>query len=504
MKKVQGLYMIGMLASVFLGLFLVSVFGIILLKSDKSSNIAESVPEIEHLETKLENTSKSPQTSKVINNRTEPNINRFDVLRVCPDSHIITRNSFENSDLSIFTNECWQTLEEYFDAREYVGHRGSTWITIPETMSNERIFKQPQTDRDLVLEALKQEECLFTEVPFLSPELNKACHAESFTAFAAFTDACGVQTNTLHFDGVYEEFRSLYRGSLYVDEESLYPNTPRPSIERIIARNKNTQIIWATNKQGIINQNQFDRVSANDSESLLYSIWMNKKCAEFGLEKLLFSPEDVDRKTYDKLMEIGNALGVSLDEVPDARYTHVIAENLSKVMFAIAAHFGDFTASLSTVVFNLEHPHTTEIQSYLRQEYPWTDIVSFNQSAIQFGGTIEHSNEPLKELINVLKESIQGLVQFDELGYQYDLQWLVDHLCNRICGAFNMNAIRAKQLNDEHSRPQSKPSDQPDSDYINCEQAIDYINEENVLDFRQSVKLDEFEQVARELEILVW
>ena len=92
------------------------------------------------------------------------------------------------------------------------------------------------------------------------------------------------------------------------------------------------------------------------------------------------------------------------------------------------------------------------------------------------------------------------------LGYQSDLPWLVDHFCNRVCGQFNIQAIRAEQ----HSESQSEGGESEltgqsaRNDYISWPQAIESINFDNRLESNQSLKLDEFERVARELEVLDW
>ena len=120
-----------------------------------------------------------------------------------------------------------------------------------------------------------------------------------------------------------------------------------------------------------------------------------------------------------------------------------------------------------------------------------------------------YSSDPLQDLVKLLTRSMNGLVQLDDHNYEYDLPWLVNQFCNRMVGAFNKQAImrdmNSESLTDEIQRSRSNLQvEGPNTDYINCQQAIEYINSESLLEFRQSVKLDEFERVARELEVLDW
>ena len=424
------------------------------------------------------------------------------IMSLCPDNATITRDMSSLSDTASFTQDCWAALEARFNPKEYVGHRHSTWINIPDSMPNERLFASPQTDKVLVLEAMNRQECQFDSQPFLRPELNKACNAESLTAFAAISAACGNHQRYLDSDGIYGELHSLYRGSIYVNRETLHSTLQSSGTEQTIARQKNSQIVRSINKQGIVNHKQYDRIRLRDAESTLYALWMRKKCSEADVASLVLTSDGTDQSTYSQLMDIGIRLGVRLNELRPTQRSN-LAENVSNVLYVMAAHLGDLTASYSSAVFELEV--TDKLRAATLERNPWITDLKFNQDTGDFGVEVLHDPNPLQALVSVITRSVGGLIQLDELGYQYDLPWLVDHLCNRVCGQFNIQAIRAEQRSESQSERESKLTGQPPrDDYISCQQAIEYINSDIRLEFNQSLMLDEFTRVARELEVLDW
>lgn len=435
----------------------------------------------------------------------DPPVSMVDVIRVCPDNATISRNSRATWSTASFTEECWETLETHFNHKEYVGHRNSEWIKFPNAMTHRRVFEDPKHDRDAVLAAIEQPECQFDSDPMVRPELNDTCQAESLTAFAAFTAACGIQRNYLHDDDITHE--SAFRGNMYLDKGQRNPNWNGSGVEAVIARMENIHLKFATNKQGIINSKQYDRYAIYRSESILYSLWMNRKCAEFDIDTLLISSDGLDRTLYDRIVNIGEVLGVAEDELSDPPRRREVAENLSRVMYSMAAHYGDFTASLSEVAF--DPSASAGLKTYLSQQHPWVENASFIVHESDFGREIVYSSEPLQDLVKLLTRSMNGLVQLDDHNYKYDLPWLVNQFCNRMVGAFNKHAIM-RDMNSENQSDETQrlrnhlQAEGPNTDYINCQQAIEIINSESLLEFRQSVKLDEFERVARELEVLDW
>ena len=468
-------------------------------EADSQASLNEGIVDTEG------NISSSGDPETYARSTSEPPVSMLDVIRVCPDNATILRNSRATWSTASFTEECWETLETHFNHKEYVGHRNSEWIKFPNAMTHRRVFENPKLDRDAVLAAIEQPECQFDSDPMVRPELNDTCQAESLTAFAAFTAACGIQHNYLHSDDLFNE--SATRGNLYINKGDLDPNWNGRGIEAQIARVKNIHLMFATNKQGIINSKQYDRYTIYRSESILYSLWMEKKCAEFDVDTLLISSDGLDRSLYDQIVNIGEVLGVAEGELSDPPYKQEVAENLSRVMYTMAAHYGDFTASLSEVAF--APSASVRLKAYLTQQHPCVENASFIVDESDFGREIVYSSDPLQDLVKLLTRSMNGLVQLEDHNYEYDLPWLVNQFCNRMVGAFNEQAIirqrHAERKSDETQRLRNHLQEEgPNTDYINCQQAIEYINSKSLLEFRQSVKLDEFERVARELEILDW
>ncbi len=498
--QIGFLIVAGILVSVAIYLLIQFNFSPSAYEVDRQATLSEDIVDIEG------NVSSSSDPETYTGSTNEPPVSMVDVIRVCPDNATISRDSRATGSTASVTEECWETLETHFSHKEYVGHRNSEWIKFPNAMTHRRVFEDPKRDRDAVLAAIEQPECQFDIDPKVRSELKNTCQADSLTAFAAFTAACGIKRNYLHnYDFTYE---SAFRGGLYLDKGQRYPNWKGSGVEAQIARMKNIHLSFATNKQGIINNKQYDRFAINDSESLLYSLWMKKKCAQFDIDTLLISSDGLDQTLYDRIVNIGEVLGVAEDELSDPPRRREIAENLSRVMYSMAAHYGDFTASLSEVAF--DPLASAGLKTYLSQQHPWVENASFIVDESDFGREIVYSSEPLQDLVKLLTRSMNGLVQLDDHNYEYDLPWLVNQFCNRMVGAFNEHAIM-RDMNSESQSDAVRSSvkhlqieEGPNTDYINCQQAIEYINSESLLEFRQSVKLDEFEHVARELEVLDW
>ena len=164
------------------------------------------------------------------------------------------------------------------------------------------------------------------------------------------------------------------------------------------------------------------------------------------------------------------------------------------VLSVIAAHFGEYSA---TVLYSSHRVGTHRFQdrwvnpdlvSANRQQHSWmkyfptaSNLSTFGQLGgdLQNVGALWGDTEYNKDYVFFVDRSIDGLLELDKAGVEYDLAALVDQLCRRLT-----EFDRKKGVHD-----------------LNCRDAIEELNLKPKISFKKGLKLDEFKKIAVELGV---
>lgn len=362
------------------------------------------------------------------------------------------------------SDECLATLDSYFMNMRFVPKGGYDWIELQGHITNGRIFANPRLDQELVFEALQRVECQFEEGSQFRPDLNNACHAESFTVYSSFFQIC------------YQGERGLKLHDIIVDWSDFY-KSDRPSA---VEKWDEVLALASMNDDGEINTRQYSRLKEEVWETALLDEWYKRQCAEYEIDSFLLEPASRNHQQFEQLRIVSNNLRMNLPSKANEFTSRRINVFMFDVIHAMAARFGDETASLL-------YPNTREILhsvdktlvAFNRKQYPWIEALheagnlgKFGRSPINFPGS-------QKEFTKFVEATIEGLTALEESGTIYDLGMLVDQVCRRV-----PPHIKAKANQD-----------------VNCRTAIDALRANVNLDVQNISMLDKFEREVLELEI---
>lgn len=265
-----------------------------------------------------------------------------DLMEACPDPFM---------GRELLSEECRSMLEPFFIELPYIPELGFQWLHLPERMTYRRIFEAPQQDRALVLDALQRPECCFEDgEQGVRAELRESCHAESFYVMASFTSICFRMTDSRNIVDDYG-FKWYYEPTEVVEEHL-------------------TEL--ATGLDGRLNQTQYTRFKEDVWHTALVDHWYRMKCEEYDSRSMTIDREDRDAEFRDLLQSMLARLSGG---PPDRRTTGYRNADYDDALYAIAAHLGDFSASLLFVSRNQYHAGYNVISSsffrQMIQQYPW-------------------------------------------------------------------------------------------------------------------------------------
>ena len=386
-----------------------------------------------------------------------PPVTIEDLIEACPEPFIWGYNGF-----GVISEQCVSMLEPFFIDLPYIPKNGFQWLQFPDRITYRRIFEDPRQDRELAFDALSRAECRFEDGELIRPDLRETCHAESFYVFSSFTNICRW----------YWDSRDLRDYDLYDSNINIKP----------------TAGLWeghlselATREDGSLNLALYTRLKQDVWHTALATHWYRRKCQEYDLESIVLDSAGRDLDYYNILTTVTERLNITPKLGDEGRQ---IESDTYQVMSIIAAHFGEFSASILYARERIGNRwgETTRVDSSLvaanHRQYPWLKTFR-NVNKLTRYGLVEP--EPLDgkwDYWGLIRVSIKGLLELDEAGVKYDFAALVDQLCRRV--------------------PNSRHVDSG----FNCREAIEDLNSRTNTSFKKGLKLDEFKKIA--LELGVW
>ena len=392
----------------------------------------------------------STQTEKSV-----PQVTIEDLIEACPEPFIWGYEGF-----GVISEQCVSLLEPFFIDLPYIPRNGFQWLQFPDRITYRRIFEDPRQDRELVFDALSRAECRFEDGELIRPDLRETCHAESFYVFSSFTKICRWYNNS----------RDLRDYDLYDSNINIRP----------------TAGLWeghlselATREDGSLNLALYSRLKQDVWHTALATHWYRRKCQEFDLESIVLDSTGRDLDYYNILTTVAERLNIYPKLGAEGRQ---LESDTYHVISVIAAHFGEPSA---TVLYSAEKVGTEwwesrRVGSVLvaanHQQYPWLKTFRNVNKLTHYG--LVRSLDGKWSYWGLIRVSINGLLELDEAGVQYDFEALVDQLCRRV--------------------PNSRHVDSG----FNCREAIEDLNSRTNMSFKKGLKLDEFKKIA--LELGVW
>ena len=415
-----------------------------------------------------------PSKTELVNQQEQPveQVTIKDLIQACPEPFVWGHNGF-----GVLSEQCVSMLEPFFIDLPYIPRDGFQWLHFPERLTYRRILADPLKDRELVFDALSRAECRFEDGETVRPDLHETCHAESFYVYSSFVQVCDS----------YLDSRNLYEDyDLYDSRDVHYP----------------TAQLWdghikeiATGADGHLNTAQYSRLKQDVWHTALATHWYRRKCKEYDLSSIVLSSNEEDLEYFNILSAIATRLGI-YPELGSEHRGGISDPNTYPVFRVIAAHLGDYSASLlypQKRVGNSLWSNNLWVDAALvsatRELHPWMSHFSSAANLSSFGtlggdlpnhGAIWGDLEYNKDYVKFVDRSINGLLALDEVGIEYDLAALVDHLCRRL----------TKHEKEEYDRD------------LSCQVAVDELNAEKNVSFQKGLKFDEFKKIA--LELGVW
>ncbi|MYF37644.1 MAG: hypothetical protein F4219_02575 [Gammaproteobacteria bacterium] len=381
-----------------------------------------------------------------------------DLMRECPKAVGKT----DQPELSV---QCLAMLDSYFFDLRFIPQGGFPWLDLPDLVSNQRVFKDPQQDRDLVFEALQRSECRFETGEQIRHDLRESCHADSFTAYAYFFNICKLG------------WTAISTTITDVDWTKYDPvDDPNPAhwLDEVLT-------LRATNDDGELSGQQLSRLKEESWKSASLFKWQKLKCAEHDLESLLFDPWNRDRKQFEQVIEVGKNLDMTFSLRINEHNESAMNVYTYEILKVIAAHLGEKTASLSYI----RQPHglglsvSSSLIEFSRKQFTWLKHFHDAGSLWEFGSILVTESDPDEGFTKFVDRSIEGLLSLDEAGVKYDLEMLVDQICRRA----------PVYIRDRRGKETS------------CRVAIETLKASTTIGFREGVMLDKFEQVMLDLGV---
>lgn len=391
-----------------------------------------------------------------------------DLIEECPEPF----GFYASSKFVPLSAKCVSMLEPFFIDLPYIPENGFQWLKFPQRITYRRIFENPQWDRELVLAALQRPECLFEDGDKgIRADLRESCHAESFYVMASFAEICFARRDSRNL----EDYDNFYG--------------PRKHFWKSKVRDFNTSEQWeehltelATGADGQFNQTQYTRVKEEVWHTALVDHWYRHKCQEYDRDSMEIDWENDDSE-YLVILE---SLLERLTDEPPAGRSRYSNHDVYVALNVIAAHLGDFSASLlyvSPYQHHLSYNVSSSLIHQVRKQHSWMSPFD-DASTLQSWGRIQYRPDNVDNIEYEYKffvdRSIEGLLKLDELGIEYDAAALVDQLCRR---------TPELTLNYWPRKP-------------SCKNAIDRLSIGENVSFERGLKYEEFRSIA--IELGVW
>lgn len=430
------------------------------------TNLVNSIP--------LQSTFQDSTASGIIAgyDHSEPQVTIEELIKACPDPFERGYNGFGG-----LSEQCVSLLEPFFIELPYIPKDGFQWLKFTDRISYRRIFEDPIQDRELVLDALSRAECRFEEGEVIRPDLREVCHADSFYVYWSFVEICKGHRNSRNLREDYDLYSS-----------------------RVVI--KATAELWdahvtelATGDDDHVNTAQYTRLKEDVWHTALTPLWYQRKCKDYDLSSIMLSSNERDLEYFNILASIGQRLGI-YPLLGEEHGNDIFDSDTYFILSVMAAHFGEYSA---TVLYSSHRIGThwfqdrwvsPDLVSANRQQHSWmkyfptaSNLSTFGQLAgdLQNAGVLWGDTEYNKDYVYFVERSIDGLLELDKAGVEYDLAALVDQLCRRLTEFDRKDGDGVRDLN--------------------CRDAIEELNLKPKISFKKGLKLDEFKKIAVELGV---
>lgn len=390
-----------------------------------------------------------------------------DLIEECPEPF----GFYASSKFVPLSANCVSMLEPFFIYLPYIPENGFQWLKFPQRITYRRIFENPQWDRELVLAALQRPECLFEDGDKgIRADLRESCHAESFYVMASFAEICFARRDSRNL----EDYDNFYGPRKHFWKSKVHDFETSEQWEEHLTE-------LATGADGQFNQTQYTRFKKEVWHTALVDHWYRHKCQEYDRDSMEIDWENDD----SEYLEILKSLLERLTDEPPAGRSRYSNHDVYVALNVIAAHLGDFSASLlyvSPYQHHLSYNVSSSLISQIRKQHPWMSHFddAGNLRGWALGGLREMTHESDWELF--LRWHIKGWAELEELGIEYDKASLVDHLCRHLPYKY------ANSSEEEYK--------------LSCKDAIESLSVGKYVTFEQGLKYEEFRSIA--IELGVW
>ena len=312
---------------------------------------------------------------------------------------------------STLSEKCLSMLEPFFIDLPFVPENGFQWLIFPQRMTYRRIFENPERDRELVLAALQRPECRFEDGDKgIRADLRESCHAESFYVMASYAAICFSKGDSriLALDYDFEQ----------------YPKTADHWEEHL------TEL--ATDSYGKFHPVQYTRFREDVWHTRLLDHWYPRKCWANDKRPIEIDWEE-DHVEYRALLE--SLLERLTDKSRVRKNANFRNRDYARALNVIAAHLGDFSASLLFVSSYQDHVGyfvSSTLVRQIKKQHPWMIPFERARSLRNWYDIGPGRVETIQgTYTNYISQSIHALMKLDELGIEYEKESFVDQLCRR-------------------------------------------------------------------------
>ncbi|MXW54600.1 MAG: hypothetical protein F4X44_08240 [Gammaproteobacteria bacterium] len=268
-------------------------------------------------------------------------------------------------------------MDEYFENLP-LESSDTTWISLPNRLTYGRVFKNPELDRNRVLQALEETQCRLEDGETVRWDLSQSCKADAFANLSVFLWTCDKHSNSARPADYSVDM------SEDADLEFSRPEYYKRILHRTIVR-------------------------------ILENHWLRNKCSGYELSEMRFDATR-DQKQYELLRSIAERLGE--DRFPSDAPTETF------VLKSLAARLGD----LSTAVIYYETPSQRKADdswsNHMNSVWPWRNTLR------EIDETTRNRAILLPDKVRyLLRMGISIAISLQESGLEFD--W--DHLVRMVC-----------------------------------------------------------------------
>lgn len=287
------------------------------------------------------------------------------------------------------SKECFLAFGEYMKRESRVFGRDSILqlIVVADPMSYERIFRDPQGDRERVLEALSRPECQFADGELIRWDLKETCNADAFANYVNFLRVC-------RYEGYLSRWIALKEDDYAVFDISLV-NDPWDDLE------------------------EEDRLRILKKH--LEHSWAHDQCERSGLPNLEFEPHSADKDLYQMLELVGHRVSerepaLRNDGIGALEEYSNKAAAAEQFLLAIAARLGDEWATHEYT--GTDRWRLDSWDRYAQSQHPWRTQTTFLKRF--------QNNVPS---VNQIIDAVELALALEDNNVNFDWKYLVDMLC---------------------------------------------------------------------------